>query len=264
MRKGRLGRGLDALLGESSDKGVNYQIVSVEQLVPREGQPRLERDDIDELVESVKRHGILQPIIATKKDGKYLIVAGERRWIAAKQAGLSEVPVIVGTWDDRDIAVLSIVENVQRKNLSPLEEALYYEKLTKDFGLKQEEIASLTGKSRAHVANVMRILRLPEKVRRDIRTGKITLGHAKALLSLKDEELILQVLDRILKDNLSVRETEELVKQIKKEKKKQMVKVLTLKEHNLKAKIIYGKKISKIVITGNTDEIERFLINFES
>ncbi len=261
MRKGRLGRGLEALLGGEGD--VNYRLVPVEAVEPGDGQPRLEVEEgIEELVESVKRHGLLQPVVVVEREGRYRIVAGERRWIAARRAGLREIPVVIGRWTDRDAAILSIVENVQRKNLNPIEEALYYKRLSEEFGYTQEEMAELTGKSRAHIANIMRVLKLPEEVCNALREGKITLGHAKALLSLGDGEAVLRVFRQILSEGLSVRETEELVRRIKKENRGE--KVIFLKPYNLKVRIIHGKKTSKAVITGNPDDVEKFISSLES
>ncbi len=264
MRKSRLGRGLEALLGEGAGGEVKYRTVPVESLSPRQGQPRIDKEtDLDELVESVKKHGVLQPIIATEKEGKLLIIAGERRWLAAQKAGLKEVPVIIGNWDDKDIAILSIVENVQRKDLSPLEEALYYKRLQKEFGLTQNDIASLTGKSRAHIANILRVLKLPDAVTSALQEGKITLGHAKALLSLRNEKEIVDLFHKILEEELSVRETEELVSAVKRKKRKE-VEFKEISKYRLKAKVTFGKKSARLVITGRPEDIKRFLSEIES
>ncbi len=264
MRKGRLGRGLEALLGESTETA-SYRTVPVDSLKPREDQPRLDASqDIEDLVESVKRHGLLQPIVVVEDGEGYRIVAGERRWLAAKKAGFREVPVVVGQWNARDVAVLSLVENLQRKDLDPVEEALYYRRLMKEFGFTQEEISHLVGKSRAHVANVMRVLKLPEEVCEALRDGRITLGHAKALMSLKDHSSILKVFDRIIKDRLSVRDTEELVKILRERERETTSQILHSRRYNLKLKVSYGKKRSKVVIIGKTEDIKRFLSELES
>ncbi len=263
MRKGRLGRGLEALLGDGVVDRGSYRLVPVESLRPKEDQPRLNAEEgIEELVESVKRHGVLQPILVVEREGTYLIVAGERRWLAAKRAGLKEVPVVVGDWSDRDIAILAIVENVQRKDLNPIEEAVYYKRLSEEYGYTQEEMAALTGKSRAHIANIMRILKLPDEVISALKDGRITLGHAKALLSLEDESSILEAFREVVSKGLSVRQTEELVRSMRSRNRDQ--RVFFLKPYNLKVKIIHGRKTSKAVIQGKREDLEKFLSSLES
>ena len=263
MRKGRLGRGLEALLGSTGESSVSFRVLSIDSLEPGRFQPRLNADEeLDELVESVKKHGILQPIVVTEDGGKFSIVAGERRWMAAKRAGLKEVPVVVGSWDERDIAILSLVENVQRKGLNPVEEALYYRRLTKEFGLTQEEIASLTGKSRAHIANVMRVLRLPDEVISALEKGEITLGHAKALLSLPNRDLMLEAFKEVVNNSLSVRDTEELVRAMRKRDVQESKGMLS--KYGLKMRVIHGKRTSKLVLTGDRRDIERLLADLSS
>ncbi len=264
MRKGRLGRGLEALLGDvDGGASLSYKVVSIESVRPRGGQPRLDAEQgIEELVESVKRHGVLQPIMVVRDGDGYLIVAGERRWLAAKKAGLKEVPVVVGNWDERDVAVLSIVENVQRKDLNPVEEALYYRRLSREFGLSQEEIASLTGKSRAHIANIMRVLRLPEEVCAALEKGVISLGHAKALLSIRDEGLLLDVFRKVVEEGLSVRDTEELVRSLR--RRRSDTTVFSLEKYGLRVKLVHGSKTSKLVISGDRERIEQLLSDLKS
>ncbi len=218
MQRQRLGRGLKALLGEEAGLlSGKFKEINVEDIRSSAFQPRIDKEsELDELVRSIKEHGVLQPILVRRLEEGYMVVAGERRLIAAKKAGLKKIPAIVGEWDEKTSAFVALVENIQRKDLSPLEEALFYRKLKQEFGLTQDEISKLVGKSRSHVANVMRVASLPSEVGDALLDNKITLGHAKALLALKNESLILEVFKAVVEKGLSVRETEELVRAMKK------------------------------------------------
>ena len=215
-----LGRGLSALLAEDPDDQLapggmrQARAVPVEYLVPNRYQPRqrFDRDELQTLTESVKVNGILMPILVRRLgDGKnYEIIAGERRWRAAQEAQLYEVPIVVKELDDKQALEMALVENIQRQDLTPLEEAGGYRRLTKDFGHTQEDVAQVSGKSRSHVANMLRLLELPETIKNMLEDGRLTVGHARALLSAERPE---SLAERVVGQGLNVRQTEFLVKQ---------------------------------------------------
>ena len=215
-----LGRGLSALLAEDPDDQLALdrmrpaQVVPVENLVANRYQPRqrFDRDELQELTESVKANGILMPILVRRLgDGKnYEIVAGERRWRAAQEAQLYEVPVVVKELDDKQALEMALVENIQRQDLTPLEEAEGYRRLMKDFGHTQEDVAQVSGKSRSQVANMLRLLGLPDIVKNMVEDGRLTVGHARALLSAERPAILAE---QVVGQGLNVRQTELLVKQ---------------------------------------------------
>ncbi|MDB6154726.1 MAG: ParB-like partition protein [Chthoniobacteraceae bacterium] len=219
-----LGKGLGALISARApsplisptpvvEHGERIQLVIVAQIIPTPLQPRtvFRDENLEELVESIKEHGIIQPLIARKRGDKFELIAGERRWRAAKRAGLSEVPVIVREASDQDVLELALIENLQREDLNPIEEANAFARLAKEFKLRQEDIAQKVGKSRAVIANTMRLLDLHDQVQSWLTQSRISVGHAKVLLSLKspDEQLLLA--EEIIKRNLTVRAAEKLV-----------------------------------------------------
>jgi len=216
-----LGRGLSSLLGEvareqpiagEAQRPAGIQMMSVSSLAPNLHQPRRHFDDasIDELAQSLKQRGLIQPIVVRPGDaGYYQIVAGERRWRAAQRAQLHEVPVIVRHLNDAETFELAIIENIQRQDLNAIEEAFAYQRLATDYGHKQEAIALLVGKSRSHVANLLRLLDLPESVRDAVVNGKLSMGHARALIGAADPAALA---DEVIRRGLSVRETEELAR----------------------------------------------------
>ncbi len=211
-----LGRGLSSLIGDGGIKTSNDKI-SISSIVPNKNQPRkfFEKEAIEELKNSIKERGIIQPLIVRKsddQDNKYELIAGERRWQAAQLAGLHEVPVIVIDADNLKSFELAIIENVQRKDLNPIEEAESYKKLIEKFGYDQEKVSQFIGKSRSHISNCLRLLSLPEKLIDMIRFGKISQGHAKILIGLENAMLIGE---KIIKKKLSVRQTENLVRLLK-------------------------------------------------
>lgn len=220
-----LGTGLGALLGsetvvESSSKQTTLPISKVE---PKTDQPRTVFDEIalTELSESIKQHGIIQPITVRKlPTGYYQIIAGERRWRAARMAGLTEVPVNIIEADDRTAAELALVENLQRADLNPVEEARGYQRLIKEFGLTQEEAAQAVGKSRPAITNTMRLLTLPEEALELLESGMISAGHARALLAIEDDDLKVEAAKMIVAKGLSVRQTESLAVSLGKRKEK--------------------------------------------
>ena len=214
-----LGRGLSALLGEDSLRpasggGVTLRIAEVE---PNTQQPRrvFDEESLVNLADSIRQHGVLQPLLVRRlSTGYYQIVAGERRWRAARLAGLNEVPAIVLEADDRKAAELALIENLQREDLNPLEEAEGFRVLTEEYGLTQEEAGSRVGRSRPAVANILRLLALPDSIRALIRDGQLSAGHARTFLSLPDERLMEKAAQTTLSQGLSVRQTEALCKKI--------------------------------------------------
>lgn len=230
-KKGGLGRGLDSLLmdnsiDETSAAGaVKLKLTDIE---PNKEQARKQFDEsaLSELADSIAEHGVLQPLLVRPLiGGGYQLIAGERRWRASRMAGLTEVPVIIKNLSDDDAAVISLIENLQREDLNPVEEAFGYQDLIKTFGLTQEEAAKRVGKSRPAVANALRIIKLPAKVIDMIREGKLSAGHAKALAGLEDEKKIIEAATLISEKELSVREAEKLVKILSQEKKAPAKKV---------------------------------------
>ena len=216
-----LGRGLSSLIGDSDIKTSNNNI-SISSIISNKNQPRklFEKDALDELTNSIKARGIIQPLIVRKsddQDDKFELIAGERRWQAAQSAGLHEVPVIIIEADNLKSLELAIIENVQRRDLNPIEEAESYKNLIENFQYDQEKVSQFIGKSRSHISNCLRLLTLPEKLIQMIRNDKISQGHAKILIGL-DNALLLA--DKIVKKNLSVRQTESLVRILKSGSKK--------------------------------------------
>ena len=213
-----LGTGLGALFGEEVSVSVP-ETLPISRVEPRGGQPRIQFDEpaLQELSESIAQHGVLQPITVRRLDsGYYQIVAGERRWRAARMAGLSEVPVRIVEADDRTAQELALVENLQREDLNPMEEARGYRALMDDFGLTQEYVSVSVGKSRPAVANALRLLSLQPEVAELLEKGALSSGHARALLSLEDKSLQLDAAKRIVEKGLSVRQTETLVAALQK------------------------------------------------
>ena len=216
MEKKGLGKGLDTLFLDSDDSS-DVREMDIGKIFPDADQHRKTFHDetINELAESIKIHGIIQPLIVRKEGTKYKIVAGERRYRAAMVVGLKKLPVIVrDDITDRDAAEIALIENLQREDLNPIDEAMGYEKLISDFGITQEEAADRVGKSRSAVTNALRLLKLPKDVLNALREGTVSAGHARALLSLKNEEDITEMLARIITEGLSVRDTENEVRWI--------------------------------------------------
>jgi ParB family chromosome partitioning protein len=216
-----LGRGLSSLLGEAAReqpiagdavRATGVQMIPIAQLIPNPDQPRRHFDDaaLDELAESIAVRGLIQPIVARPRDhGYYEIVAGERRWRAAQRARLHELPVLVRKLDDAETLELAIIENIQRQDLNAIEEAEAYQRLAREYGHKQEALAKIVGKSRSHVANLLRLLDLPESVRAAVADGRLSMGHARALIGAADPAALAE---EVVRRGLSVRETEELAR----------------------------------------------------
>ena len=213
-RQGGLGKyGVDAIFSELKEDSEGTEL-NLDQLSPNPFQPRsdFDQEKLDELAQSIKEHGIIQPIVVRHVEGKYQIVAGERRWRAAQIAGLEKVPVVVKEMDDASMMQMALIENVQREDLNPMEEALAYKRLMEEFELKQDEVASRVGKSRSAVANSVRLLNLPEEVQNLVSQGNISSGHARALLGLASKDMVVKLAERIVSKGLSVRQVEEIIK----------------------------------------------------
>lgn len=221
MTKKVLGKGLEALLSEESKSVVEGEIqyLKIDEIKFNPYQPRENPQvDIAEMVASIKQRGILQPILVQRKGGEYELIAGERRLRAAKEANLTFIPAIIKEVSELEALELALIENLQRKDLNPLEEALAYKRLVEEFRLTQEEIAERINKSRPSVANTLRLLTLPLKVREYLKEGKITAGHARALLALTNRKKQEDLADRIIRESLSVRQVEKLISQERKTK----------------------------------------------
>ena len=275
VKRNGLGKGLDSLIPNKSDKLAKSDtkknnneakastakkaieepktseiLLKINQVEPNRDQPRKEFDEdaLLELADSIKQFGILQPLLVQKKKDYYEIIAGERRWRAAKLAGLKEVPVVIKSYTNQEVVEISLIENIQRENLNPIEEAMAFKRLLDEFHLKQDEVAERVSKSRTAVTNSMRLLKLSDRVKQMIIDDMISTGHARALLAIDDEEQQYLLATKIFDEKLSVRETEKLVKSLKNPKKE--VKKVT-PEHQFiyndiaeKMKTIMGTKVN--------------------
>lgn len=242
-RKG-LGKGLDSLIPENKSAKVSSseskkteetaelksgeQMMKINKVEPNRDQPRrnFEEDALLELADSIKQYGVLQPLIVRKRNDYYEIIAGERRWRAAKMAGVKEVPVIIKEYNEQEILEIALIENIQRENLNPIEEAMAFKKLLEEFNLKQDEVAERVSKSRTAVTNSMRLLKLDQRVQQMIIDDMISTGHARALLAIDDPEQQYVLANKIFDEKLSVRETEKLIKEIKNPKKQKEKKII--------------------------------------
>ncbi len=251
MSKRGLGKGLEALIPrvEQKEKGFILEI-EVENLTPNLFQPRknFNKEKMEELKESIKKHGIIQPIVARKMANGYEIIAGERRLKAAKEIGLKKIPAIIKSINNEKSLEIALVENIQREDLNPVEQANAFKRLIDEFNLTQQELAEVTGKSRTLVTNTIRLLKLNPEIQKNISEGKISFGHAKLLLSIEGEEVQKAVCERIIVNDLSVRDTEHLIKNIEKAQKKQFkVKNITIErfpEVEGKLRDVLGTKIN--------------------
>lgn len=292
VKKNGLGKGLDSLIvnkqgtakkadHKSDESGV---MVNINKVEPNREQPRknFDEDALMELSDSIKQFGVLSPLLVQDKGTYYEIIAGERRWRAAKMAGLKEVPVIIRNLTDQEIVEISLIENIQREDLNPIEEALAYKRLLEEFHLKQDEVAERVSKSRTAVTNSMRLLKLDERVQQMIIDEMITTGHARAILSITDKDKQYEFAQRIFDEKLSVRDVEKEVKRMQKEKKADKNKendfdpklqaIYTDLEEQLKE--IFGTKVSinakdkkkgKIEIEYySQDELDRIINLFRS
>lgn len=221
---GGLGRGLDSLFADNSVDEINPSVnkLRIMEIEPNHDQPRKDFDEkaLSELAESIEQHGVLQPLVVRPlANGAYQLVAGERRWRAARIAGLTEVPVVIKELSDEEVIEIAMIENLQREDLNPLEEALGYRYMMDELDITQEQAAEKVGKSRPAVANALRLLKLPDEVQEMIKNNLISPGHARALLGFDSEDMIIQTAKLIVKEDLSVREVETMVKNSKKASK---------------------------------------------
>ncbi|MBU3091152.1 ParB/RepB/Spo0J family partition protein [Clostridium sp. CM028] len=227
-KKFGLGKGLGALIPEeeSTEDSSNVFKISMNLIKANKDQPRknFDPEKISELAQSIKEHGVIQPIILNKEDDVYIVVAGERRFRAAKSIGLAEIPAIIMNINNKEVLEISLIENIQREDLNPIEEAIAYKKLLTEFNLTQEEISKKVSKSRTAITNCMRLLNLDERVQDYIIDGVISEGHGRAILGISDRQLQYQIAQMVIDDNLNVRETERLVKNFGNEKPQKVVK----------------------------------------
>jgi ParB family chromosome partitioning protein len=291
-----LGKGLDVLIPEDSSRKVAARpkretvvekvvkkeevMVKTSEIEPNREQPRknFEEDTLLELAESIKQFGIIQPLIVQKKNDYYEIIAGERRWRAAKLAGLKEVPVIIKNYTDQEIVEISLIENIQRENLNPIEEAMAYKRLLSEFHLKQDEVAERVSKSRTAVTNSMRLLKLDERVQQMVIDDMISCGHARALLAVDDKDTQYTLAGRIFDEKLSVRDVEKLVRNLQEEEPKKKAEEkddsFIYRDIEEKMKVILGTKVNvthkknhkgKIEIEYySNEELERLIELFET
>jgi len=268
-KKAGLGKGLDSLItnkvaptkpadttaAKKDEKVIEGILMDIKKVEPNREQPRknFDEDALIELSESIKQFGVLQPLLVQDKKGYYEIIAGERRWRAAKLAGLKEVPVIIKDLTDQEVVEIALIENIQRENLNPIEEAIAYKRLLTEFNLKQDEVAERVSKSRTAVTNSMRLLKLNEKVQQMVIDDMLSTGHARALLGIEDQEKQYQTAQKIFDEKLSVRETEKLVKKLQQEKEENKSKKETKIDPKMAAifgdleetmKMILGTKVA--------------------
>lgn len=269
VKRGGLGKGLDSLIpdnGKVPESGRKTKVVEkviekivekpsemklkINQIEPNREQPRKKFDEqaLEELADSIRQFGILQPLIVQEKEKYYEIIAGERRWRAAKLVGLKEIPVVIRKMSEQEMVEISLIENIQRENLNPIEEAAAYKRLLEEFHLTQEEIAERVAKSRTAVTNSMRLLKLDERVQQMVVDEMLSTGHARALLAVEDSELQFQTANKIYNERLSVREVEKLVKNIGKEKsskkEKNFQQEAVFQDLEEKMKVSLGTKVS--------------------
>ena len=256
IKKG-LGKGLDSMIPEKKTKAEMKEVqdkalseIKISEIDPNMGQPRkcFNEDELLELAESIKIHGVIQPIILTKRGKRYEIIAGERRWRASKLAGLVKIPAVIREYTDKEIMEVSLIENIQRQDLNPIEEALAFKNLIDEYKMKQDDLAERVSKSRSAITNALRLLKLDDKVKAMLAEGLISTGHARALLAVEDKNKQQILATKIFDEKLSVRETEKLVKQIlenkepKKEEKPSEKLIYKKLEDSLKS--IIGSKVS--------------------
>ena len=276
-RSKRLGKGLSALIPEINEEIDKKDIVQIKlsNIRPNKNQPRKEFDEekIKSLSDSIKNVGVLQPIVLKPmEDNNYMIIAGERRYRASILAGKEEIPAIIKDISVKDIMEIALIENLQRENLNPIEEALAYKGLIENYKATQEELSEVVGKSRPHIANTLRLLNLQDKIIKMIEKGEITAGHGKALLRIEDKEKQLEIANRIVNEDLSVRAVEEIAKKLlenkgikKPEKKEKDIYIIDAEEKlsnifGTKVNISIGKKTGKIeIVCNNEDELNDIL-----
>ena len=298
VKKSGLGKGLDSLIPKQSavkkvavknEKSSETKTVvkkeevklKITEVEPNREQPRknFDEDSLLELADSIRQFGVLQPLIVQKREDYYEIIAGERRWRAAKMAGLKEIPVVIRDYNDQQIVEISLIENIQRENLNPIEEAAAYKRLLTEFHLKQDEVAERVSKSRTAVTNSMRLLKLDERVQQMVIDDMISTGHARALLGTEDKELQFKLAQQIFDEKLNVRDVEKLMRVVsgkdkKKQNKPEVKNAFIYQDLEEKMKALLGTKVSinhkannrgRIVIDYySNDELERLIDLFQS
>lgn len=281
-KKSALGKGLGALIPEVGEKIVNEAEknkvfeVDINEISPDKEQPRKNFDEekLEQLAASIKEHGIIQPILVRKEDNYYKIIAGERRWRAARIAGLKKIPILEKVLDRKQTMEISLIENLQREDLNPIEEAKAYKKLIDEFSITQEEIANRIGKSRPAIANTLRLLSLDERILNYLAEGIITEGHGKAIVSVEDKNVQYEIAKKIIDEGLNVRQTEKLIKNfnsVKVNTKEKSVKDVYIKDVENRLKSVLGTKVTinkgrkkgKIEIEYyNNEDLERIIDMF--
>lgn len=281
VKKSGLGKGLGALIPEAavaekpatkkevekSEENSAGSLIKISKIEPNRDQPRknFDKEALEALSDSIRQHGVISPITVQKKGDRYIIIAGERRWRAARMAGLTEIPAYVGDYSEREIAELSLIENIQREDLNPIEEAQAYKRLMTEFNLKQEEVAERVSKSRSAITNTMRLLKLSEEVQKYLIDGTLSEGHARALLGTEDVEAQNKLAKKVIDEKLSVRDIEKLIKNLGKPEK---AKTSGNKEYDVfyndiaeKLKVSLGTKVS---VSGKGDGAGKIEIEFYS
>lgn len=281
VKKSGLGKGLGALIPEAavaekpatkkevekSEENSAGSLIKISKIEPNRDQPRknFDKEALEALSDSIRQHGVISPITVQKKGDRYIIIAGERRWRAARMAGLTEIPAYVGDYSEREIAELSLIENIQREDLDPIEEAQAYKRLMTEFNLKQEEVAERVSKSRSAITNTMRLLKLSEEVQKYLIDGTLSEGHARALLGTEDVEAQNKLAKKVIDEKLSVRDIEKLIKNLGKPEKS---KTPANKEYDVfyndiaeKLKVSLGTKVS---VSGKGDGAGKIEIEFYS
>lgn len=281
VKKSGLGKGLNALIRETetvekpaakketetAEEKASISLIKISKIEPNRDQPRknFDKEALEALSDSIKQHGVISPITVQKKGDRYVIIAGERRWRAARMAGLTEIPAYEGDYTEREIAELSLIENIQREDLNPIEEAQAYKRLMTEFDLKQDEVAKRVSKSRSAITNTMRLLKLSEEVQKYLIDGVLSEGHARALLGTDDVEAQNRLAKKVIDESLSVRDIEKLIKNLGKPEK---VKVPANNEYDVfykdiaeKLKASLGTKVS---VSGKGDGAGKIEIEFFS
>ncbi len=274
--KSGLGKGLSNLLSSEDifdAEAPGFFLCPIEKIRPNPAQPRIKMDEkaLDALTESVKSKGLIQPLVVSEKNDEYILIAGERRWRAAQRAGLKKVPVVIKDYSPDEVLEIALIENIQREDLNPIEEALAYKRMAEELGQSQSEIASKVGKDRSTVANLMRLLKLPEEVQKALLEEDITTGHAKAILMLEEKDLQKRLCKEVMEKGLSVRKTEELARRLLKGENLQKTKkepdpdieALSKKlseKIGARVKIVHSKKGGKVEIRcSSREQLERLI-----
>lgn len=267
--RGGLGKGLDALFEENTSSAPDTppSVMAIGDIEPNRDQPRKEFDQasLSDLADSIRQYGVLQPLLVRPMpDGIYQLVAGERRWRAARMAGLSQVPVIIRELSDTETMALALIENLQREDLNPMEEAAGYRDLMERFGLTQEQVSAKVGKSRPVITNAMRLLNLPDLVRSMVETQQISAGHGRALLSLDSEDEICQAANEVVKKGLSVRQTEALVKKMKAKDQNPPQQTVWNNSYYTEVQLALSESLSrKVKVSGTSGEKEKGTLTIE-